>query len=50
MPASRTRADYRRTTWYGNNGKNYPNWDQGEKMIDKIVIHVAQGSYSGMLG
>ena len=50
MPASRPRAAYRRTTRYGNNGKNYPNWDRGGTMSDKIVIHVAQGSYSGMLG
>lgn len=49
VPASRTRADYGRATWYGNNGKNYSNWDRGGKMIDKIVIHVAQGSYSGSL-
>ena len=49
VPASRTRADYEQATWYGNNGENSSSWYRGAKMIDKIVIHVAQGSYSGTL-
>ena len=50
VTASRTRADYGRAAWYGNNGKNYSNRDRGSKKINKIVVHVAQGSYSGTLG
>ena len=42
-------ADYRGATWYGNNGRNYSNRDRGAAAIDMIVVHVAQGTYSGTL-
>ncbi len=43
-------ADYPGATWYGNNGRNYSNRERGPAAIDKIVVHVAQGTYSGTLG
>lgn len=42
-------ADYGGATWYGNNGSNYTNASRGAANIDKIVIHVAQGSWAGTL-
>ena len=44
------KADYRHATWYGANDKNYTNSDRGAKDVDTIVVHVAQGSYSGTIG
>lgn len=49
IPEPRIKADYPRAKWYGNNGKNFSRRDRGAKIIDKIVIHVAQGTYSGTL-
>jgi hypothetical protein len=43
-------ADYPRARWYGNNGRNYSNRDRRAGAIDMIVVHVAQGTYSGTLG
>ncbi len=43
-------ADYPGATWYGNNGRNYSNRNRGAGAIDMIVVHVAQGTYSGTLG
>ena len=37
------------STWYGNHGGNRTNANRGAPRIDRIVIHVAQGSYSGTL-
>lgn len=42
-------ADYGRATWYGNNGKNYTNAGRGAAQIDKIIVHVAQGTFAGTL-
>jgi hypothetical protein len=42
------RADYRRARWHGASN-NYTNANRGAKDIDRIVIHVAQGSYSGTI-
>lgn len=49
--AAETKAagDYKGSTWYGNNGKNYSSASRGAARINRIVIHVAQGSYSGTL-
>ena len=49
IPEPRIKADYGRARWFGNNGKNFSRRDRGSKIIDKIVIHVAQGTYSGTL-
>jgi hypothetical protein len=43
------KADYRHATWYGANDKNYTKSHRGAKDIDMIVVHVAQGSYSGTI-
>ena len=43
-------ADYPGATWYGNNGRNYTNRERGAAAISMIVVHVAQGTYSGTLG
>ncbi|MDQ4127743.1 MAG: N-acetylmuramoyl-L-alanine amidase [Actinomycetota bacterium] len=43
-------ADYPGADWYGNNGRNYSNRNRGAAAIDMIVVHVAQGTYSGTLG
>ena len=42
-------GDYGKATWYGNNGRNYTNAGRGAAQIDKIIVHVAQGSWSGTL-
>ncbi len=42
-------ADYGRATWYGANSGNYTNSNRGSAAIDKIVVHVTQGSWSGSL-
>jgi hypothetical protein len=46
---ARARADYRRARWYGASN-NYTNSNRGAKDVDRIVVHVAQGSYSGTIG
>jgi len=43
----RRRADYRRADWRPAYRGNYTNRDRGVKEIDMVVIHIAQGSYSG---
>ena len=45
----RRRADYRRAVWRPAYRGNYTNGNRGTKQIDKIVIHIAQGSYSGTI-
>jgi N-acetylmuramoyl-L-alanine amidase len=42
------KADYRHATWYGASD-NFTNSNRGAKDIDIIVVHVAQGSYSGTI-
>ena len=49
LPASKARADYGRATWYGAHSRNHTNASRRAAQIDKIVIHVAEGSYSGTL-
>jgi hypothetical protein len=43
------RADYRRAVWRPAHWSNYTNANRGVALIDMIVIHVAQGSYSGTI-
>lgn len=45
---AQTSADYRRATWHGASN-NYTNGNRGAKEIDLIVVHVAEGSYSGTI-
>jgi hypothetical protein len=47
--ATKAGGQYPGSTWYGNNGSNYTNASRGAAQIDKVIIHVAQGSYSGTL-
>jgi hypothetical protein len=44
-----TRADYGRAVWKPAYGGNYTNANRGAAAIDNIVIHIAQGSYSGTI-
>jgi hypothetical protein len=43
------KADYRHAAWHGAADNNYTNSDRGAREIDIIVVHVAQGSYSGTI-
>ena len=45
----RKRADYKRADWRPAYRGNYSNRDRGVKQIDMIVIHIAEGSYSGTI-
>jgi hypothetical protein len=45
----RRRADYGRAVWRPAYHGNYTNGNRGVKQIDKIVIHIAQGSYAGTI-
>jgi hypothetical protein len=45
----RRRADYRRADWRPAHRSNYTNRDRGVKQVDMIIVHVAQGSYSGTI-
>jgi hypothetical protein len=45
----RKRADYRRADWRPAYRGNYSNRDRGVKEIDMVVIHIAEGSYSGTI-
>ena len=47
--ATKAGGQYPGSTYYGNNGNNYTNANRGPAQIDKVVVHVAQGSYSGTL-
>jgi hypothetical protein len=47
--AQSSRADYRRAVWRPAHWSNYTNANRGAPKIDKIVIHVAQGSYSATI-
>jgi hypothetical protein len=47
--AQRNRADYKRADWRPAYRGNYSNRDRGAKQIDLIVIHIAEGSYSGTI-
>jgi hypothetical protein len=47
--AQRGRADYRRAVWRPAYGGNYTQRNRGAAEIDFIVIHIAQGSYSGTI-
>ena len=42
-------ADYRRARWRPAHRSNYTNANRGARKIDKIVVHVAQGSFSGTI-
>ena len=42
-------GDYGRSTWYGAHGSNYTVANRGPSQINKVVIHVTQGSWSGAL-
>ena len=44
-----TTANYRRAVWRPAYRGNYTNANRGEAKIDFIVIHIAQGSYSGTI-
>jgi hypothetical protein len=46
--SSRARGDYGGSTWYGASSRNYSNASR-PPTINKIIIHVAQGSYAGTL-
>ncbi len=48
-PATRASADYARAVWRPAHYGNYTNSNRGAARIDKIVVHVAQGSYSGTI-
>jgi len=43
-------ADYGRAHWRPASRGNYTQANRGAKRIDFIVIHIAQGSYSGTIG
>jgi hypothetical protein len=43
------RADYRRADWRPAYRGNYSNRDRGNKHIDRVILHIAQGSYSGTI-
>ncbi len=43
------KADYRHATWHGA-ADNYTRSNRRAKDVDTIVVHVAQGSYSGTIG
>src|SRR5215207_1651208 len=45
----RRRADYKRADWRPAYRGNYSNRDRRSKQIDLIVIHIAEGSYSGTI-
>src|SRR5829696_1959871 len=45
----RRRADYTRADWRPAYRGNYTNSGRGVKQIDLIVIHIAEGSYSGTI-
>ena len=49
IPTSRDRGEAPGSTWYGNSGRNRTNMDRGPAKIDKIVIHVGQDDYWGIL-
>ena len=42
-------ADYSRATFYGANSNNYTTASRGAAQINKIVIHVTQGSWSSAI-
>jgi N-acetyl-anhydromuramyl-L-alanine amidase AmpD len=42
-------ADYGRATWYGTNGYNYTAASRGPAQINKVVVHVTQGSFSSAI-
>ena len=43
------KADYRRAAWHRAADDNYTNSDRRARDISLIVVHVAQGSYSGTI-
>jgi hypothetical protein len=47
--AQRGGADYRRAVWRPAHRGNYTQRNRGAAEIDYIVIHIAQGSYSGTI-
>jgi N-acetylmuramoyl-L-alanine amidase len=46
---AQSRANYRRAVWRPAYRGNYTNANRGAAIIDFIVIHIAQGSYSGTI-
>jgi hypothetical protein len=43
------KADYRGAVWRPAHRSNYTNRNRGVKQIDMVIVHVAQGSYSGTI-
>lgn len=48
LRAPRSAGQYRGSTWWGASSRNYTNASRPPR-IDKIIVHVAQGSYTGTL-
>jgi N-acetyl-anhydromuramyl-L-alanine amidase AmpD len=46
---TRAGGGYARASWRPAHRSNYSNANRGPARIDKIVVHVAQGSYSGTI-
>ncbi len=42
-------ADYGRATWYGASSTNYTSANRGRSQINKVIIHVTQGSWAGAI-
>ena len=46
---ARSSAGYRGAIWRPAHRSNYTNRNRGAKQINKIIVHVAQGTYSGTI-
>lgn len=42
-------ADYGRATWYGASSSNYTSTSRGAAQINKVIVHVTQGSFSSAI-
>lgn len=42
-------ADYGRAKWYGAYGGNYTRANRGRAQINKVIVHVTQGSFSSAI-
>jgi N-acetyl-anhydromuramyl-L-alanine amidase AmpD len=49
VATQQAKADYGKAKWYGANRSNYTNASRGRGQINKIVIHVTQGSFSSAI-
>lgn len=47
--SAQSSGEYPRSTWYGAHSGNYTNASRGAAQIDKIIVHVTQGSFSGAI-